>query len=60
MKDRSAAANSLQLKAELSEPGVAALWVKLPPKALELKPEEVEHIWRKSARPKNCGSSGRR
>lgn len=41
--DRSAAANSLQLKAELAEPGVATLWVKLPPKALELKPEEVEH-----------------
>lgn len=43
MKDKAAAANSLQLKAELSEPGIAALWVKLPPKALELKPEEVEH-----------------
>lgn len=43
MTDKSAAAHSLQLKAELSEPGVATLWVKLPPKALELKPEEVEH-----------------
>ena len=43
IKDRTAAANSLQLKAELPEPGVATLWLKLPAKALELKPEEVEH-----------------
>jgi uncharacterized GH25 family protein len=43
MKDKSAAANSLQLKAELVEAGIATLWVKLPPKALELKPDEVEH-----------------
>ena len=43
MKDMTSAAKSLQLKAELTEPGVATLWLKLPPKALELKPEEVEH-----------------
>ena len=43
MKDKSAAAHSLQLKAELPEAGVATLWVTLPAKALELKPDEVEH-----------------
>ena len=43
MKDTAAAANSLQSKAELSEPGIATMWLKLQPKALELKPEEVEH-----------------
>lgn len=40
--DKAAAPNSLQFKAELPEPGVATFWVKLPPKALELKPEEVK------------------
>ena len=43
MKETTAAAKSLQAKAELSEAGVATLWLKLQPKALELKPEEVEH-----------------
>jgi uncharacterized GH25 family protein len=41
--DKAAGPNSLRFKAELAEPGVATFWVKLPPKSLELKPEEVEH-----------------
>jgi uncharacterized GH25 family protein len=41
--NKSAAPNSLQFKATLADVGVATFWVKLPPKALELKPEEVEH-----------------
>ena len=52
MRDKSAAANSLQLKGELAEPGVATLWVKLPPKALELKPDEVEHYLEEVSPPK--------
>jgi uncharacterized GH25 family protein len=37
-----AAPNSLQFKAELAEAGVATFWVKLPPRSIELKPEEVK------------------
>lgn len=37
-----AAPNSLQFKAEMPEAGVATFWVKLPPRTLELKPEEVK------------------
>lgn len=33
--------NSLQFKTELADAGVAALWIKLPPRTLELKPEQV-------------------
>lgn len=40
--NRAAAPNSLQFKAELPDAGVATFWVKLPPRALELKPEEVK------------------
>lgn len=34
--------NSLQFKADLAEAGIAALWIKLAPRALELKPEQVK------------------
>lgn len=40
--DISAGPKSLVFKAELSKTGVAALWVKLPPKSIELKPAEVQ------------------
>lgn len=40
--NKSAAPNSLQFKAELAEPGIATLWVKLPPRSIELKPEQVK------------------
>jgi len=42
ISDISAGPNSLVFKRELPEPGIAAFWVKLPPKAIELKPEQVE------------------
>lgn len=42
MTDKSAAPNSLQFKAELAEVGVATFWVKLPPRAIELKPDQVK------------------
>jgi uncharacterized GH25 family protein len=37
-----AAPNSLQFKAELADAGIATFWVKLPPRSIELKPEEVK------------------
>ena len=33
---------SLIFRAELPEPGLATFWIKLPPKSIELKPEQVE------------------
>lgn len=42
ISDKSAAANSLQFKTELAQAGVAALWIKLPPRTLELKPAQVK------------------
>ena len=42
MTDISAGPNSLRLKLELAEAGVATFWVKLPPKSIELKPAEVQ------------------
>jgi uncharacterized GH25 family protein len=38
-----AAAKSLQFKTNLRQAGVATIWVKLAPRALELKPDEVQH-----------------
>ena len=40
--DKSAGPNSLRFKVELPESGVATFWVRLPPRSLELKPEEVK------------------
>lgn len=40
--NKTAAPNSLQFKAELPDAGVATFWVKLPPRSIELKPEEVK------------------
>lgn len=37
-----AAPNSLQFKAELADVGVATFWVKLPPRAIELTPDQVK------------------
>jgi uncharacterized GH25 family protein len=37
------AANSLQFNANLRQSGLATIWVKLKPRALELKPDEVQH-----------------
>ena len=45
------AANSLQLTIDLAEQGVATLWVQLPPRALELKPEEVDHYFEEVSPP---------
>ena len=42
LSDISAGPNSLRLKSELSEAGVATFWVELPPKSIELKPAEVQ------------------
>lgn len=42
ISDISAGPNSLRLKSELSETGIATFWVKLPPKSIELKPAEVQ------------------
>lgn len=40
--DISSGPNSLRFKSPLSEPGVATLWVKLPPRSIELMPAEVQ------------------
>src|SRR5438132_6424788 len=42
INDITAGANSLQFKAKLPEPGVATLWLKLPSREIELKPEQVK------------------
>lgn len=42
IKDKAVAPNSLQFKAELADVGVATFWVKLPPRSLELKPDQVK------------------
>jgi uncharacterized GH25 family protein len=40
--DKTAAPNSLQFKTELADAGIATIWVKLPARAIELKPEQVK------------------
>lgn len=40
--NKSAAPNSLQFRAELADVGVATFWVKLPPRSIELKPDQVK------------------
>lgn len=40
--DKSAAPNSLQFKADLANEGVATFWVKLPPRVIELTPDQVK------------------
>jgi uncharacterized GH25 family protein len=42
ISDISAGPKSLIFKLELAETGIATLWVKLPPKSIELKPAEVQ------------------
>jgi uncharacterized GH25 family protein len=42
ISDISAAPNSLQFKTELGQSGVAAIWIKLASRTLELKPEQVK------------------
>ncbi len=42
INDISAGPKSRVFKTELPEPGIATLWVKLPAKSIELKPEQVE------------------
>jgi uncharacterized GH25 family protein len=42
LKDRSAAAKSLQFTARLAKPGVATLWVELAPKSIDLTPDQVK------------------
>ena len=42
MTDIIAGEKSLQFKTKLSETGVATIWVKLPARRIELKPEEVK------------------
>lgn len=40
--DKAAASQSLQFKTTFAEAGIAALWIKLPSRTLELKPEQVK------------------
>ena len=42
LKDFETAPNSLRIKDTLPDPGVAAVWVKSPPKEIELKPDQVQ------------------
>ncbi len=42
ISDISAGPKSITFKTELPKAGIAALWVKLPPKSIELKPEQVD------------------
>lgn len=42
LNDFEAAPKSLRIKAKLPESGVAALWVKSPPKEIELEPDQVQ------------------
>ena len=42
ISDISAGPKSLVFKTELLEASIATLWVKLPPKSIELKPEQVQ------------------
>jgi uncharacterized GH25 family protein len=51
VSDISAGPNSLRLKAQLSEAGVATFWVKLPPRSIELKPAEVQEYLDEIAAP---------
>ena len=50
---RIAAPNSLQLKGELPQAGVATLWVKLPSRTIDLKPDEVEHYLEEVSAPES-------
>lgn len=43
LQDFEAGPNSLRMKAALPDSGVAAIWVKSPPKEIELKADEVQH-----------------
>lgn len=43
LAEKAPAPQSLQLKAELPEVGVATIWVSLAPRSLELKADEVKH-----------------
>ena len=40
--EKSPAPQSLQFKTELADAGVAAIWIKLPARAIDLKPEQVK------------------
>ena len=40
--EKSPAPQSLQFKTQLAEPGIAAIWIKLPSRAVDLKPEQVK------------------
>lgn len=40
--EKAAAPQSLQFKTQFADAGIAAIWIKLPPRALELKPEQVQ------------------
>ncbi len=42
ISDISAGPKSLRFKTEVHDSGVASFWVKLPPKSIELKPDQVE------------------
>jgi uncharacterized GH25 family protein len=36
---------ALRIKSTVAEAGIATVWVKLPPRSIELKPEEVQHYF---------------
>ena len=40
--EKSPAPQSLQFKTELADPGIAAIWIKLPSRPVDLKPEQVK------------------
>ena len=50
---RIAAPNSLQLKGDLPQAGIATLWVKLPSRTIELKPDEVQHYLEEVSAPES-------
>lgn len=51
--DISAAPHSLQFKTELTEQGVATFWIKLPPRTIELKPEQVKEYLEEVSAPES-------
>lgn len=53
ISDISAGPQSLIFKTDLREPGIATLWVKLPPRSIELKEAEVQEYLDEIAAPEN-------
>jgi uncharacterized GH25 family protein len=73
LSDFETAPNSLRIKGAFPNPGVAAIWVKSPPKKIELKPDQVQEYldeidapalvrqqWTKEKEPKRWRESYRK